>query len=228
MLELTSAFALFLALHSVPTLPGIRTRIVKTVGHRTYLALYSLASVLALAWMFKAALATEYIELWQPAAWQIYVTLAAAPLGIFLVCAGLLSHNPFSISMRPPGKEPGAIVSVTRHPVLWGFILWALGHLIPNGDLRSVILFGGLAAFSAGGFFLLETRARKRLGGEWDAARKSSSIMPLGAVIMGRAKLGIDPPLIYALILTAVIVGWLVLAGGHATLFAADPLALVL
>ncbi len=35
-----------------------------------------------------------------------------------------------------------------RHPMLWGAVLWALAHLIANGDLRSLVLFGGLGLWA--------------------------------------------------------------------------------
>lgn len=227
MTELVLAFTLFVLLHSVPALPAIRARLIAAIGHRSYICTYSLVSIIILVWLFKAAIGVEYIELWEPAAWQAHVTLIAAPLGVFLVLAGLLSANPYSISFRTGETAPGAIVSVTRHPVLWGFLLWALGHLAPNGDVRSIVLFGGFAAFSIGGFFMLEKRARRRFGMEWASVTTTSSIIPLAAIIGGRAKPRCDPSLLIATLLTTVIVAWLLLAGGHAELVGADPLVMV-
>lgn len=225
MSELVLAFTLFIVLHSVPALPAIRGRLIAAMGHRPYIVAYSLVSIVVLVWLFKAAIRVDYIELWEAAPWQALVTSIASPLGIFLVMAGLLSTNPYSISFRMEQTAPGAIVSVTRHPVLWGFLVWALGHLPPNGDLRSVILFGGFAAFSIGGFFMLEKRARRKFGMEWSSATRSTSIIPFAARIFGRARLRCDVPLVAAALLTSIIVAWL-LAGGHAWLVGVDPLAM--
>jgi uncharacterized membrane protein len=222
--ELVLAFTLFILLHSVPALPAIRARLIAAIGHRAYICTYSLVSITILVWLFKAAIGVEYIELWEPAAWQVYVTLIAAPLGMFLVLAGLLSGNPYSISFRSGETTPGAIVSVTRHPVLWGFLLWALGHLAPNGDLRSVILFGGFAMFSIGGFVMLEKRARRKFGMDWRAVTATTSIIPFAASIHGVTRIRLDRPLLLAAILATIIVGWLLLAGGHAGLVGVDPL----
>jgi uncharacterized membrane protein len=108
--------------------------------------------------------------------------------------------------------------------VLWGFLLWALGHLVPNGDLRSLILFGGFAVFSIGGLFMLEKRARRKFGAAWLEATSASSVVPFKALIEGRAKPTFDLSMAVAALSTALLVGWLLVLGGHALLFGADPL----
>lgn len=222
MTNLLIALGVFLALHSVPAIAPIRAGAIAVLGRRTYLGLYSLVSVLVLAWVFQAALTTDYIPLWQPAGWQAKVTLVTAPIGVFLVLAGLASANPLSITMRQD-ERPGAITTVTRHPVLWGFLFWSLGHLVPNGDLRSLILFGGLAIFTASGFALLDRRARKHLGGRFEQMARASSLLPFAAALSGRNRLRVDGPLVLSALLAAAITAWLLL-GGHAVLFGADPL----
>ncbi|WP_414899636.1 NnrU family protein [Rhizobium cremeum] len=220
--QLVMALAAFLALHSIPALPPVRAGAIALLGRKTYLGLYSLVSILVLAWLFHAALNTDYIELWAPAGWQARLTLMLSPLGLLLVIAGLLSPNPFSISFRQ-GDEPGAMVGITRHPVQWGFMLWSFGHLIVNGDLRSLVLFGGLGLFSVAGLFILDRRARRRLGAGWPALAARYPMVPLAGILTGRTKFRIDGPFTLALAVTAVITLWL-LTGGHAALFGADPL----
>ncbi len=222
MTNLLVALAAFLVLHSVPAIAPVRAGAIALLGRRTYLGVYSLVSVLVLAWVFQAALTTDYIPLWEPAGWQAHVTLLAAPIGLFLVVAGLLSANPLSISLRQE-TTPGAVTTITRHPVLWGFLLWSLGHLVPNGDLRSLILFGGLGLFTVSGFAVLDRRARKRLAGRWDRMAHASPLLPFAAILAGRTRLRIDTPLVVAAGLTALLTAWLLL-GGHAALFGADPL----
>lgn len=223
MFELIAALSLFVALHSIPAVPAVRGRLIAALGRPTYFGLYSAVSLLVLAWVFYAALSVDYIPLWDVAPWQAHVTFLAAPLGLFLVLAGLFSVNPLSISIRQ-GHKPGAIICITRHPVLVGFLFWSLGHVAPNGDLRSVILFGGLALFSLGGMAMTENRARKRLGDGWSAAAGTSATMPFSAILTGRARLGVDGSMLFAAVLTGLAVWWL-LAGGHFALFGVDPMA---
>lgn len=219
------AIALFLALHSVPAIPAIRQRLVATLGRRAYLIAYSIVSLLSLAWVFQAALALDYVELWAPAAWQAWIALLLVPIALFLLIAGLFSPNPLSVSFRRGEARAGAIVSITRHPVLWGFALWALGHVIANGDLRSLLLFGVLGLFAILGMVMTERRSRRRLGSDWAAATNASSILPFVAIAQGRARLAVDRTMLVALIVAALIT-WALLMRGHADLFGVDPLAM--
>lgn len=217
MILLFLALAIFLALHSVPAIPALRTGAIMVMGRRTYLAVYSLVSLLSLGFVFHAGLNTPYVELWAPAGWQAAITLVAAPIGLFLVLAGLISPNPLSITLRS-GPVPGAITRLTRHPVLWGFTLWAFGHLAINGDLRSLVLFGGLGLFSLAGFPMLDRRAKKRFGPVWPAMTDTAPL--LARTTTG---LGFDRPMWIAMALT-IATTIALLAGGHAALFGADPL----
>jgi uncharacterized membrane protein len=220
---LVAALALFVALHSIPAMPTVKSKIICAIGRPTYLAVYSIISTAVLVWLFYAALNTDYIELWNPAAWQVRVTFAAAPVGLFLVVSGLLSHNPFSVTLRRETAAVGAIVGVTRHPVLWGFFIWSAGHVFPNGDLRSLILFGGFAAFSIGGIWMAERRSRRRLGTLWETRAKGTSAIPFVAMLTGRRRPKIDMPMLVGAAITIALAAWL-LTGGHAALFGADPI----
>jgi len=219
------ALLLFLALHSVPALPAIRQRLVGAMGRRGYLIAYSLASLLSLGWVFHAALALDYVELWAPTAWQAWIAIGLVPIALFLLAAGLLSPNPASISFRGYRGKPGAIVAITRHPVLWGFLLWAGSHVLANGDLRGLMLFGVLGLFARMGIFMSERRARRRLGADWKAIARSTSILPFAAILGGRTSLRIDIAMGAGLVIAAALTAWL-LMGGHAALFGADPLGL--
>ncbi|MCF1464167.1 NnrU family protein [Agrobacterium vitis] len=178
-------------------------------------------------WMFQAALAMDYVALWESAAWQAWITLITAPIGMFLVLAGLFSANPLSVTMRSGEHVPGAITAVTRHPVLWGFWLWAAGHMVPNGDLRSFVLFGSFALFAAAGIVIVERRSRRRLGDTWGQLSSGTAILPFAAIVSGRARFSLDRVTVAAALSTELATLWL-LTGGHLALFAADPLLLTL
>jgi uncharacterized membrane protein len=222
MTEVVLALTAFLLLHSVPALPTIRGRLTAALGLRLYLLVYSTTSVALLIWVLRAAWSTEYVELWQPGSRSAIANLVLSPLGLFLVTAGLISPNPASVSFMA-GDAPGAITTITRHPVLWGFLLWSIGHVAANGDMRSLLIFGGLGLFSAVGIRVTEKRARRRMGDHWSSIGTSTSVFPLIALFLGRAKLRLDGRLIAALAVTLLVTLWL-LVGGHAALFGADPI----
>ncbi|PKA43723.1 NnrU family protein (plasmid) [Rhizobium sullae] len=225
MQEFAAAFAVFIALHSIPAIPALRSRIISIVGRPAYFVIYSVISTAVLVWVFRAALMLDYIPLWDFRPWQAIATFVLAPVGIFLVIAGLLSDNPLSISLAR-GSTPGAIVSITRHPVLWGFFLWAAGHVIVNGDLRSLLLFGGFALFAIGGIPMAEKRAQRRLGAGWATVAAGTSNVPLLGALTGQMKPRFDMRLGVGALATTALVVWLLVAG-HSYLFGTDPLSLL-
>lgn len=225
MTQFLAAMGLFLALHSVPAIPAIRQTLVARLGRGLYLALYSLASLASLTWVFYAALALDHVELWPAAAWRAWIALILSPVALFLLVAGLISPNPGSITFRRGETQPGAIVAITRHPVLWGFILWSGSHVLANGDLRSLMLFGVLGLFAVMGIVMTERRSQRRLGPAWSEIVAATSVLPFAAVASGRARLRLDTPTLVALLAAIVTTTWL-LWGAHAALFGADPLVL--
>lgn len=225
MIQFLSALALFLLLHSVPAIPAIRQFLVARLGRRLYLALYSLASLLTLGWVFHAALQLDYIELWPPAAWQAWFPILLTPIAFFLLLAGLLSPNPASVTLRRAAGRPGAILAISRHPVLWGFLLWTAGHIVANGDLRSLMLFGVFALFSIFGMVMAERRSGRKADPALQELLNSTSILPFAAILQGRNRLRLDAAMILALGISGLLTTWLLL-GGHAALFGADPLAM--
>lgn len=220
-----ASLALFVALHSIPAVPAIRGRLMGLIGRGAYFAVYSLVSLLALGLVFHTGFQLDYIPLWDPAPWQARITLLTAPAGLFFVIAGLLGRNPLSITLLPDDGRQGAIVTITRHPVLIGFLLWACGHLVPNGDLRSVILFGLMGLFSLGGIAMQEKRARRRLGSAFDTLAASTSILPFAALAAGRVRPRLDGSFAVSLAMAALATV-LLLGGGHEWLVGVDPLAL--
>ena len=123
MTEFLLAISLFIIAHVVPPVPSIRAFLIALIGRPLYILGYSLLSLALLAWIIVAARRAPYISLWDPAPWQAVITLALMPLAFWLVIAGLAEPNPLSITLRRASPEflPGPVVTITRHPVLWGF-----------------------------------------------------------------------------------------------------------
>lgn len=220
------AFFFFLLTHSLPSFARLRQYLIERLGRSVYMAGYSLLSLASLAWLFYAFATSDDVALWMDHPWQAWITILCAPIGIFLVICGLLSPNPASISFRSSGRV-GAIASVTRHPVLWGFFLLFFGHVFPNGELAALILFGGFSAFSLMGIAIMERRGRRRLGARWNEMTSATSIIPFSAIFAGRAHLKVDGIMLLSLLATAVITGLLLFAF-HEVLFGVDPLLLAL
>jgi uncharacterized membrane protein len=165
MLEFLLAVLVFLAAHILPAATGLRARLIERFGRRSYLAAYSLLSLAMIAWVVTAALAAPYIELWPPGRVTALAPVVALPVACILVVAAIGAANPLSISFRGglPDPRRRGLAHLLRHPLLWAFFLWTASHLVANGDLVGLILFGSLAVFSLVGMRRLENRARQRL-----------------------------------------------------------------
>lgn len=227
MLEFFAALVVFVLMHAVPARPGLRGRLVDALGRRTYLVLYSVLSLALLAWLISAAIRAPEITLWDQARWQAILALIAIPLALVLIFAGLIKPNPLSVSLSADSHDPArpGLLAVTRHPVLWGFGLWGGAHIVTNGDLVSIILFGALSFFALLGTVTLDRRKARMMGdAEWRRLAADTGNAPFVAILKGDARLTIDRPLLAGIAISAIVSAAL-LAGGHLWLFGADPLS---
>jgi len=226
MLEFACALVAFIVSHRLPTTPAVRGWLVARLGERVYLILYGLVSLAIVAWLISAAVRAPTWVIWPFQAWQAVVPLVLMPFALILLIASVLSPNPLSVSMRPASADTAlrAVVSITRHPILWAFGLWALSHLIANGDLVAVILFGGLGFFALVGMRILDRRKQRHLGAEaWARLAGPTSVLPFGAILAGRTRFGMDRDLIIGI--TAGLAGYLwFLLQGHELVTGLDPL----
>jgi len=179
MIEFFAAIAIFLAAHVLPAATGLRALLIAKLGRPVYLGLYSLVSLATIAWVIAAALAAPYIELWPPSRATALVPLVAMLPASILLAGALWQPSPLSVSFRGGPADPheshgrAGLVTQLRHPLLWAFFLWAASHLVANGDLVSLILFGSLAVFSLAGMKRMEGRARQRLSASEVAAAEA-------------------------------------------------------
>lgn len=206
-----TALSAFLLFHLLPAAPAIRGRLVATMGRSGYFTAYSILSIVLLAWVVVAARRADDIVLWNTTRWHYLTPFVVMPFAFFLFIAGLVQGNPLSLSLRTRTALP-AIATVTRHPVLWGLLLWALAHLPPNGRLIPVLLFGAMAALAAMGFHRLDTKARLRMGPDcWSKAAGKTSILPFAAMLAGRTVPGAGRVLAVPAAAAVVIFAWFVL-----------------
>ena len=188
---LLAAAAFFVASHLVLSSPALRAPLVARVGERAFRGLYSVVALAALVWLIRAYGAAPYVELWPHSAWARHVPLVVMPVAAILLVCGLTTKSPTAIGGGAPAADDPApgILKVTRHPVMWAIVLWALAHVPPNGDAASLILFGALAALSAAGMPSIDRRRRKALGVAWEPVARTTSVLPFAAMASRRAKL---------------------------------------
>lgn len=217
------AAIVFLAIHLLPGTP-LRARAVRALGEGPYRGLFSLLSAAVLVWLGAAYADAPYEEIWPQAAWSRWVPLLVLPFALILFVAGLTSRNPSMVGMEravDPQFAVGGILTITRHPMLWSFALWALAHLPPNGDRASLWMFGSLALLALTGMAIIDRRKGEEIGAAWGPILMRTSAIPFVASMQGRTKvdwrgIGLWRPLVgvflYALILA-----------GHTLVFKVSP-----
>jgi uncharacterized membrane protein len=126
---------LFFGAHTLTTQRDVRGRLIASMGEGPYKIAYSLVSLAGLAlivWGFAHYRATEWIQVWTPPTVLKHLNMALMLPAVILVVAAYIR---------------GRIYTTLKHPMLAGVKLWAFGHLLANGDLGGIILFGSFLAW---------------------------------------------------------------------------------
>ena len=206
-LNLAAAAVFFLGIHLFVAGTRLRDAIVGKIGEKAYLGLFSLASLGGIFWLamaYNRASAETFTLLWAAEPWWQHAALTAILIATILVVLGLMSKSPTAAGQAELVDDPDVvrgIQRVTRHPFLWGVLLWALAHLAMNGDLSSVIFFGTFAALGLFGPPSIDAKRARALGERWQGFAGKTSSIPFGAILTGRnslklGEIGIVQPLI--------------------------------
>jgi uncharacterized membrane protein len=221
--EFAAAVVFFIASHAILPRQPIRARLIRHFGRRGYFVGYSVLSTLSLLWVVIAARRAPYIQLWAPAPWQAVVPAILVPLALWLLVMGVAEPNPLSMSPRKAAPVVGPVARITRHPLLWAFLLWAAAHVPANGDVVSVVMFGSLALLAAAGFALVDRRVRRRMGdAAWSELAATTSIVPFAAILAGRARFAWTPSMTVCAVVVVAVSAWF-LVDGHRLLIGGDP-----
>ena len=133
---LVFGLAVFIAPHVFVTQRAARTQAIARMGEGAYKGVFSVLSIIGIvliAWGFARYRAIGWIDIWYPPTWTRHVTVALVWPSIVCIVAAYI---------------PGNIKRVLKHPMLVGVKLWALAHLLSNGDLGSILLFGSILGWA--------------------------------------------------------------------------------
>jgi len=128
--------AVFIASHVFVTQRKARAALIGRIGEWPYKALFSAVAIISLVlivWGFAHYRAEGYIQVWTPPSWMRHVT-------VFLVWPAIIFATAAYI--------PGDLKRTLKHPLLVGVKLWAFAHLLSNGDLGGIILFGAILGWA--------------------------------------------------------------------------------
>jgi uncharacterized membrane protein len=126
----------FPAGHAFVTFRAARAGTIARMGEGAYKGLFSLAALLGIVLIcygFGQYRAAGPIAVWNPPTWTRHVTVALMWPAVICVVAAYIR---------------GDIQRVLKHPMLVGVKLWAVAHLIANGDLGGIVLFGSILAWA--------------------------------------------------------------------------------
>ena len=122
--------------------PGTRASLSDSFGDKSkgIFAVLILVSVVLMVIGYRAA---PWVDVWTPPFWLTHLNNLMILIAIVLM--GM-------------GSSKGRLRAAFRHPMLMGFSLWAVAHLLVNGDLASVVLFGGLVVWAVIEIMLINAR----------------------------------------------------------------------
>ena len=133
---LVLGLAVFIASHLMVTFRGARAAAIARLGKPVYHTIFgvlALVGVALIAWGYADYRATEWTQLWSPPPFMRHITLGLMLIAAIVLVAWLV---------------PSHIRAWTKFPLILAVKIWAFAHLLVNGDLGSMIMFGALLAWS--------------------------------------------------------------------------------
>lgn len=178
MIWLVSGISFWAVMHFIPAgLPGVRKQIISVTGEKAYRGVFALLVVIALVMIIAGWRSTVPVVIYAPPSWGPNATLLFIFAAVVLFGAAHAKTN---------------IKRVIRHPQLNGLLLWSIGHIVSNGDIRSLVLFGGLGLWAFVEMALINHR-----DGEWlkpeRASLKSEAIGATVSVVVFLVLIALHP-----------------------------------
>jgi uncharacterized membrane protein len=212
MTALVAAMTAFVLTH-LASGTRLRSKLIAALGEWPYRGLYS-----ALAFVTLGAMIWAYIRAPRELLWSGWreLPLLIMPFALILVVTGY-RRNPTMVGADAllKSEDPArGMIRITRHPIMWGIMLWAATHILASGELGSLLFFGGFLLVALFGTLSLDRR--KRADPNWPRFAAATSHIPFVAIAQGRnhvawREIGWTRPLIglaaYALLL--VLHPWL-------------------
>lgn len=191
--ELLLAALIWVVSHLGISSSRVRQRLVDVLGESAYLGIYSLIAAIALTFLILAwAQAPRDIWLWTPTTWHVWWSLVVMLLATVLLVTGIFSPNPTSVGQDSHLARADAargVVRITRHPVQWAFLLWAVAHVPGNGDLATLVLLLAIAVVAAVGPVLIDRRKARSHPEGWARFSAVTSNLPFAAIVGRRNRL---------------------------------------
>jgi len=135
LIVLILGLVVFLGTHMFVSMRGARANAIAQLGIHVYRGLFALVSIAGLAlivWGYGEYRAHEWVDVWSPPAFMRHITVGLMLISVILLTAAFI---------------PSHIKAKAKHPMLAAVKTWAFAHLLSNGNLGSILLFGGFLAW---------------------------------------------------------------------------------
>ncbi|MFM0115048.1 NnrU family protein [Paraburkholderia nemoris] len=187
-----AAAVAFVGSHFVLSHP-LRRPLVSAIGEKGFLGVYSLVAFATLGWLIAAYLKAPLTAPLWPAGDGVWAIATVVMLIASILLMGSLIRNPALPTGGRPGAFPQAalgVYAVTRHPMLWSFVLWGLCHIAVFPVAKSNIVAAAIVVLALVGA-ALQDRKKEQLQPElWPEWESKTSYLPFAAIAAGRARLG--------------------------------------
>ena len=209
---LVLASAAFVGTHFAMSHP-LRAPMVRALGERGFVLVYVIVSFATLYLMtrhYGPAAADAPGLLWDAgqAGWIVATILMW--LGAILFVGSLRRNPAFPTGGKPVTHigEARGVFAITRHPMMWGFAIWALVHAIVLPTLASLTIGAGIAILALGGAYGQDFKKAKLIGEPWRGWVSRTSFLPFGR--------GVASPGTFALVGGTLL--WLAATWAHGAL----------
>ena len=162
----------FVGLHFLLSHP-LRAPLVGRLGEKGFQGLYSILSLLTFGLMiyFYRVIGREP-QVWNFGEWVWPVGAVLMWLGSILFVGSLLGNPALPGARLERGKAPQGVFAITRHPMMWGFAIWAAVHFAVMGTGKALVFDGAIFFLAVVGSIGQDAKKRKLMGErfhEWTA-----------------------------------------------------------
>jgi uncharacterized membrane protein len=133
MIILLSGLSIFFGVHAIPMFPEFKASLQSRFGAMRFRGIYSVVALAGFALILVGMSRADFRPLFTPPAWAPLVAYLAMPVAFCLLVAAYVPNN---------------FRRIIRNPMLSGVMVWAVVHLLANGDLASILLFGSFGLYA--------------------------------------------------------------------------------
>jgi uncharacterized membrane protein len=167
----------FLATHFLMSHP-LRAPLVRRLGEKGFQGLYSLVAIILFGLMIWSYhdIGRER-QAWQPTEWAWGMGAVLMWIGAILF-SGSFVGNPALPGAPGPKGGPKGVFAITRHPMMWGFSLWAISHILVIASPKAVIFYGAILLLALIGSAFQDRKKAVLMGDSWHEWTAQTAFIP--------------------------------------------------